>query len=191
MATSVLLVGVGGQGIISAAQVLADAALSTGYDVKTSEVHGMAQRGGSVQSMVRWGKEVFSPLIPEGQADFILAFEMLEGLRYVRFLSPGGLIVMNRVRIDPLPVLAGAAEYPAGIDELLAEKMPGTMILDAADVGAQAGNRRAAGAAMLGALATKLEFSPEVWENALRHNVPKKALEANLKAFDLALHLPL
>ncbi len=189
MATSVLLVGVGGQGIISAAQVLADAALSNGYDVKTSEVHGMAQRGGSVQSMVRWGKEVFSPLIPEGQADYILAFEMLEGLRHVRYLSPGGLIVMNRVRIDPLPVLAGAAEYPVGIDELLAAKMPGTMVLDAAEVGAQAGNRRAAGAAMLGALATKLEFSPDVWEKALRHAVPKKALEANLKAFDLALHL--
>ncbi len=189
MTINVLLVGVGGQGIISAAQVLADAALSSRYDVKTSEVHGMAQRGGSVQSMVRWGEEVFSPLIPEGQADFILAFEMLEGLRHVRYLSPDGVIILNRVRIDPLPVLAGAAEYPAGIDGLLADKVPGTIVIDAAEVGAQAGNRRAAGAAMLGALATKLEFPPDVWEHALRHNVPKKALDANLKAFDLALHM--
>ncbi len=190
MAVSVLLVGVGGQGIISAAQVLAGAALSAGYDVKTSEVHGMAQRGGSVQSMVRWGKEVFSPLIPEGEADYILAFEMLEGLRHVRYLAPRGVMILNRVRIDPLPVLAGAAEYPAGIDRLLAEKLPGTMVLDAAEVGAQAGNRRAAGAAMLGALSTKLEFSPDIWERALRNNVPKKALEANLRAFELALHMP-
>ncbi len=190
MAVSVLLAGVGGQGIISAAQVLAEAALSAGYDVKTSEVHGMAQRGGSVQSMVRWGKEVFSPLIPEGEADHILAFEMLEGLRHVRYLTPGGIMIVNRVRIDPLPVLAGAAEYPPDIDLLLADKLPGTVVLDAADVGEQAGNRRAAGAAMLGVLSARLEFSPDVWEHALRRNVPAKALDANLRAFELALHLP-
>jgi len=190
MAVSVLLVGVGGQGIISAAQVLAEAALSAGYDVKTSEVHGMAQRGGSVQSMVRWGKEVFSPLIPEGEADYILAFEMLEGLRHVHYLTPGGIMIVNRVRIDPLPVLAGAAEYPPGIDLLLADKLPGTVVLDAAGVGEQAGNRRAGGAAMLGVLSARLEFSPDVWEHALRRNVPKKALDANLRAFELALHLP-
>ncbi len=190
MTHSVLLVGVGGQGIISAAQVLAEAALSAGFDVKTSEVHGMAQRGGSVQSMVRWGEEVFSPLIPEGQADFVLAFEMLEGLRYVRFLAPGGGMIVNRVRIDPLPVLAGAAEYPAGIDALLKEKLPGTIVLDAAELGERAGNRRAAGAAILGALSKRLEFNRDVWEHALRRNVPKKALEANLRAFELALNLP-
>ncbi len=190
MVVSVLLVGVGGQGIISAAQVLAEAALSAGYDVKTSEVHGMAQRGGSVQSMVRWGQEVFSPLIPEGEADYILAFEMLEGLRHVHYLAPRGVMIVNRVRIDPLPVLAGTAEYPAGIDRLLAEKLPDTMVLSAADIGAQAGNRRSAGAAMLGALSKRLEFSPDVWERAIRRNVPKKALDANLRAFELALCLP-
>ena len=189
MTVSVLLVGVGGQGIISAAQVLAEAALSAGYDVKTSEVHGMAQRGGSVQSMVRWGKEVFSPLIPEGEANYILAFEMLEGLRYVRYLAPGGIMIVNRVRIDPLPVLAGTAEYPPGIDLLLTDKLPGTVVLDAADVGERAGNRRAAGAAMLGALSSRLEFSPDVWEHAIRRNVPKRALDANLRAFELALQL--
>ncbi len=190
MVVSVLLVGVGGQGIISAAQVLAGAALSAGFDVKTSEVHGMAQRGGSVQSMVRWGAEVYSPLIPEGEADFILAFEMLEGLRYVHHLAPGGIMIVNRVRIDPLPVLAGSAEYPAGIDRLLAEKLPGTVVIDAAEIGAQAGNRRAAGAAMLGALSAQLDFKPDIWEQSIRRNVPKKALEANLRAFELALQLP-
>ncbi len=190
MTVSVLLVGVGGQGIISAAQVLAEAALDAGYDVKTSEVHGMAQRGGSVQSMVRWGEEVFSPLIPEGEAHYLLAFEMLEGLRHVRFLVPEGVMILNRVRIDPLPVLAGAAEYPQGIDALLTEKLPGTVVLDAAAIAEEAGNRRAAGAAMLGALSSHLEFSPDIWEHALRANVPKKALEANLRAFDLALRLP-
>ncbi|MHB8780757.1 MAG: indolepyruvate oxidoreductase subunit beta [Candidatus Geothermincolia bacterium] len=186
MTGNVLMVGVGGQGIISAARILAQVAVDEGFQVKTSEVHGMAQRGGSVQSMVRWGEEVLSPLIPRGAADVILAFEMLEGLRSLNQLRAGGLVIMNRKRIDPLPVLAGDAEYPAGIEERVLAAAPGTRIVDAGALAAQAGNARAAGAAMLGALAAGLRFAPSAWERALKAIVPAKALEANLRAFDLA-----
>ncbi len=110
----VIMVGTGGQGIILAARVAAEVAVRMGYDVKTSEVHGMAQRGGSVSSMVRWSEKVYSPLIPRGHADILLAFEGLEALRNLCFLKPGGRIILNRYRLDPLPVLRGDASLPGG-----------------------------------------------------------------------------
>jgi indolepyruvate ferredoxin oxidoreductase beta subunit len=181
----VVLAGVGGQGNVLSARLLAETALSMGYDVKTSEVHGMAQRGGSVVCMVRWGEKVHSPLIPMAGADFLLAFELLEGLRYLEYLSAEGTAIVNLYRLDPLPVLRGDTVYPEGSEEIIRSYATRTVELDARDMAADAGNPRAAGSCLLGALSAFLEFPTGVWEESIRNNVPSKAVEVNLKAFAL------
>jgi indolepyruvate ferredoxin oxidoreductase beta subunit len=183
--SDVVLVGVGGQGNVLSARILAEAALSMGYDVKTSEVHGMAQRGGSVVCMVRWGEKVHSPLIETAKADFLLAFEVLEGLRFLHYVSGRGVAIVNDYRMDPLPVLRGDAEYPEGAMETIRSYAARTVELDARELAARAGNQRAAGSCMLGALSAFLDFPPEVWREAIRGSVPAGAVEANLKAFEL------
>jgi indolepyruvate ferredoxin oxidoreductase, beta subunit len=179
----VVLAGVGGQGNVLSARVLAEAALSMGYDVKTSEVHGMAQRGGSVVCMVRWSEKVHSPLIPAGQADFLLAFELLEGLRYLEYLSMEGMAIVNDYQVDPLPVLRGDAVYPGNALEILRSYAARIAVLDAREMAASAGNPRAAGSCLLGVLSAYLDFPEDAWEEAISRLVPSKAREVNLKAF--------
>ncbi|MDD4334393.1 MAG: indolepyruvate oxidoreductase subunit beta [Desulfotomaculaceae bacterium] len=179
----ILMVGVGGQGTILASKILAQAALETGYDIKVSEIHGMAQRGGSVVTQVRLGKKVFSPLIPAGGADVVLAFEKLEGLRLMPFLKPDGTIIINEQEILPVPVLVGAAEYPSGIIEYIRSAARHVVTVDALAIAEKCGNAKAANVVLLGVMAGRLLFAREVWEKALADRVPAKLLEVNKAAF--------
>jgi indolepyruvate ferredoxin oxidoreductase beta subunit len=179
------LAGVGGQGNVLSARVLAEAALSMGYDVKTSEVHGMAQRGGSVVCMVRWGEKVHSPLIPRGKADFLLAFELLEGLRYLDYLAEEGTAVVNDYRLDPLPVLRGDAAYPENALQVIRSSAARSVEIDGREMAESAGNPRTVGSCLLGALSAFLDFPVNIWEEALMRLVPPKAVEVNIKAFTL------
>ncbi len=178
-----VLAGVGGQGNVLSAKVLAETALRMGYDVKTSEVHGMAQRGGSVICMVRWGERVHSPLVPEGRAAFLLAFELLEGMRFLRYLSGEGTAIVNLYRLDPLPVLRGDAEYPQEALQVIRACAARTLEMDARAMAAEAGNPRAAGSVLLGALSVHLDFPQDAWREAIVSSVPSKAVEVNLRAF--------
>lgn len=180
---SLVLAGVGGQGTITAANLLANALVTHGYDVKTSEVHGMAQRGGSVISMVRYGSSVASPLVPRGGADALVSTELLETLRYVDFLAPGGMVISSRARVDPLSVLQGASAYPEDAEESVLELVPGSIFVDAADIAAKAGDSRAANTVLLGILSPLLAVDEEEWLEVIELHVPKKALDANRKAF--------
>lgn len=183
--TNVLLTGVGGQGVVLASFVLSHVAMMEGYDVKQSEVHGMSQRGGSVTSHFRFGDKVWSPLVAPGTADILMAFEALEGLRYAHWLKPGGVLVYNALRINPSPVSAGLATYPANIDELIKQAWPNTKCVDANSLAAQAGTVKAANVAMLGAISPALPFAPETWEAVIRKSVPPKTVDVNLQAFRL------
>jgi len=180
---SVVLVGVGGQGTILAANILARVLLARGYDVKTSEVHGMAQRGGSVVSMVRFGESVASPLVPLGEAEAVVATEMLEALRYTALLAPGGKMIVARTRIDPLPVLQGAAEYPEDAEQRILEGVPGSVVVDAVAIATEAGNARAANTVLLGILSRALDAPEEAWLAALEELVPARVLDVNREAF--------
>ena len=179
----VLMVGVGGQGTILASRVLAQAALETGYDIKVSEIHGMAQRGGSVVTQVRLGEKVFSPLIPDGGADIVLAFEKLEGLRLLPALKPGGTIIINEQEIPPVPVLVGAAEYPAKIVDYIRSAVSNVVAVDALGLAEKCGNPKAANIVLVGVMARRLPFGLEVWEKALAERIPARLLEVNKAAF--------
>lgn len=181
----VVLAGVGGQGNVLSARILAETAMRAGYRVKTSEVHGMAQRGGSVICMVRWGEEVHSPLIPRGRADFLMVYELLEGLRYLEYLRPGGTALVNVYRLDPLPVLRGDATYPEEALDVIRGAAGKCLVLKARDLAVEAGSARAVGTVMLGALSVFLDLPLRAWEESLRERVPSRALEANLRAFRL------
>ena len=182
---NVLLTGVGGQGVVLASFVLSHVAMSEGYDVKQSEVHGMAQRGGSVTSHCRFGDKVWSPLVPEGTADLLMAFEALEGLRYVHWLKPGGVLVYNALRSNPSPVSAGLASYPDDVDGLIRAAWPNTKCVNANELAAKAGTVKAANVAMLGAISSTLPFALGTWEEVIRKAVPPKTVEENLEAFRL------
>ena len=176
----ILIVGVGGQGTLLASRVLGKYALEEGHDVKLSEVHGMAQRGGSVMTYVRIGEKIASPIIDEGGADLILAFEKLEALRYLHYLKEGGTVLYSTQEIMPMPVVTGAAQYPAGIESVL-----GCAGIDALGLALEAGNAKAANAVMLGALCRRLGFDREKFEAALLASIPQKTVEMNKKAFAL------
>ena len=179
----ILLVGVGGQGTILASRILAHVGQAAGYDIKVSEIHGMAQRGGSVVTQVRMGEKVCSPLIEEGRADVILAFEKLEALRWVSYLKPGGSLLVNDQAIYPVPVLAGLAEYPQDITGYLKAKVKDTVVLDALGKARECGNARAANVVLVGLLARRLPFAEDNWQDALAARVPARFLEVNRKAF--------
>jgi indolepyruvate ferredoxin oxidoreductase beta subunit len=181
--TSVVLSGVGGQGILLAGEVLATAAMNSGFDVKKSEVHGMAQRGGSVVAHVRFGEKVYSPMAKLGEVDYLLAFERLEALRYLPMLKPGGTVVMNDQRIVPLSVTFGAGTYPEKVEQMLAERAKAVEVIPALEIARELGNANVVNLVMLGALSTFLPFSAEVWDKSLEEGVPKKFLELNKKAF--------
>lgn len=183
--TNLLISGVGGQGVVLASYVLSQVAMAERYEVKQSEVHGMSQRGGSVTSHLRFGDTVNSPLVSPGTVDILLSFEPLEAMRYVHWLKPGGLLVYNTVRVNPSPVAAGLAEYPADIDERIKAAWPGAQAIDAATLATQAGTVKAVNIVMLGAVAQSLPFADATWEQTIRRVVPPKTVDVNLQAFAL------
>jgi indolepyruvate ferredoxin oxidoreductase beta subunit len=180
--TNVVICGVGGQGIILASNVLCYAAFLEGLDVKKSEVHGMAQRGGSVVTHVRFGKKVHSPLIEEGTSDYILAFEKLEALRYAYFLKKRGTIIVDNREISPMSVLVGQAQYPKDIDRKLS-KVSTTHLVNAANIARELGNIRVVNIILLGVLSTFLQFKKKSWTKAISYFVKKKFVDLNITAF--------
>ena len=183
--TNIILSGVGGQGILLASAVISHAAMMSGYDVKTNEVHGMAQRGGSVIAQIRFGEKVLSPLIKEGDADFLLALEKVEAVRYANYLKNDGVAIVNMQKIIPVTVASGSATYPDNIDDILKERLPNLTTLDCISIAEEIGNVRVANVVLVGALSKYLPFSVETWKNVISENVPQKALEANIKAFNI------
>lgn len=187
MVTNVLLTGVGGQGIITASTVLAQACRIAGWEVKKSEVHGMSQRGGSVNSYVRFSPDtpVASPLIPEGETDIMLAFEPLEGLRQIRQTRPDARVLVEERRIVPVTVNLPGFSYPDDVLERLQASGRRLTVIPAVATAAEVGEPRAANTVMLGALATQLDLPAAAWDEALRAVLRPKALEVNLRAFEL------
>ncbi|MBQ3638125.1 MAG: indolepyruvate oxidoreductase subunit beta [Clostridia bacterium] len=186
MSKNIMIVGVGGQGTLLASKILGRAAMDSGLDVKVSEVHGMSQRGGSVVTYVRFGDEVYSPVIGRGDADVILSFELLEAARWLPNLKNGGVLVTSTQQINPMPVITGAAEYPEGLIDDIKALGVDIRAFDAPAIAAEAGNARAANVALIGLAADALGFDTEILRNAVAACVPEKALEVNMKAFDLA-----
>ncbi|HBQ26586.1 MAG TPA: indolepyruvate oxidoreductase subunit beta [Syntrophomonas sp.] len=182
-AMNILIVGVGGQGTLLTSRILAQVAVDLGYDVKVSEIHGMAQRGGSVVSQVRYGEKIYSPIISKGDADIILAFEKLEAARWLDYLKPDGMIIINDDRVDPLPVMSGKVKYPEDIDQHIAQMVEKTLVVDASSIAVGCGNVRAANVVMVGILAGAMGFPEGEVEKAIQAMVPPKALDINLKAF--------
>lgn len=179
---NIMIVGVGGQGTLLTSRILGNITVTAGYDVKLSEVHGMAQRGGSVVTFVRYGKKVAEPIIEEGQADVLIAFEMLEALRYAHFLKKDGVIIVNEQRIDPITVVTGAAQYPENIIENL-EKEYNVYKVNAMEEALKLGNSRVFNIIVLGVAAKHMDFSKEAWLEAIEKTVPPKTVEINKKAF--------
>jgi len=183
--TNVVIAGVGGQGIILASDVVARAAVCAGRDVKRSEIHGMAQRGGSVTSEIRFGRRVWSPVIADGEVDVLVALEILEAARHAHRLREGGAIIASSLRIRPAVRPPGAPPYPLDIDERLRAAVDNLVLLDAPALAAQAGNARAANTVLLGALSCWLDLPPDAWRRALEGSLRPQLLDANLRAFDL------
>ena len=188
MTKKIMIVGVGGQGTLLASRVLGNTVIGEGYDVKVSEVHGMSQRGGSVVTYVKYGEKVYSPIIAEGEADVILAFELLEAYRALPYLKKGGKLIVNAQRIDPMPVITGAASYPENIVEKLSAVADVTA-LDALSLAKEAGNAKAVNVVLIGVMARASDIAYEKWVETIRSTVPAKFLEVNLKAFDLGYNL--
>lgn len=183
MSMRVLLSGVGGQGTILAAHVLADVALASGLDVKVSEIHGMAQRGGSVTTVVTFGEAVQSMVCGAGEADVVVSFDKLEALRSAGSLKAGGRLIANDEVIKPASVLTGKTELPPDIDDALARL--GAVMVPAESVSRDAGNPKTQNVVMLGALSAALDFPTRDWTDAIAHSVPPKTVDVNLKAFEL------
>jgi len=183
-ATNIVLSGVGGQGILLASAVISYVAMMSGYDVKTNEVHGMAQRGGSVIAQIRFGERVFSPLIKRGEADFLVALEKAEAVRFADYLKSDGIAVVNMQKVIPVTVSSGMSTYPDNIDSVIKERFPNVKMLDCIAIAKEIGNVRVANVVLIGALAGHLPFDMEVWEKVISRTVPERALEANIAAFN-------
>ena len=181
---NVLIVGVGGQGTLFAGKVIGEVAEKSGLMVKQSEVHGMAQRGGSVVTYVRIGDQVISPLIEKGEADLIVAFEQLEALRWIEFLKPNGSVIVNEQMISPMPVIIGAAKYPADVFDRLDRAGVQTVRVDAPAIAAQSGNPKAVNIVLLGMLAKRLPMPRELWLDAIAAKSPAAFVSANQEAFN-------
>ena len=184
---NVMIVGVGGQGTLLASRILGNVVIEMGYDVKVSEVHGMSQRGGSVVTYVKYGDKVYSPIIDKGEADIVLAFEMLEAYRALPYVKTTGRIIANTQEINPMPVIIGAAEYPKDIKSKLSSKVLTTFV-DAKSLAKEAGNIKAVNVVLLGVMAKNMNISYDTWIEVIKKTVPQKLLEVNLKAFDLGYH---
>ena len=185
MTVNLMIVGVGGQGTLLASRLLGYVFEKKGYDVKISEVHGMSQRGGSVVTYVRFGEKVYSPIVSTGEADFILAFEKLEAGRYVSFLKKGGQIVTNTGRIDPMPVITGAAAYPEDVLEKLKEAGVKVDGIDANAIAREAGSEKAVNTVLLGRISKYFDIPEADWIEAIDAIVKEKFREMNKKAFRL------
>ena len=181
--TSILLTGVGGQGTILMTKILSGALVELGYDVKMSEIHGMSQRGGTVNTQLRFGEKVYAPNISEGDADIIVAFEKVEALRALPYLKKGGRIVMDEHEIYSMPVLTGDEEYPSNADKLLAETVGSVLVIPASRIAEQLGNGKVQNVCMLGALAKALGLTEVDWNTIIANTVPAKMVDVNLAAF--------
>jgi len=182
---NILIVGVGGQGTLLASKIIGGAMLARGYDVKVSEVHGMAQRGGSVVTYVRYGGCVDSPMVDAARADIIIAFEQLEAYRYLPYLKEGGSIITSDQQIDPMPVICGAAQYPANIIGEIKEKGINCAAVPALDLAREAGSEKAVNVVLLGVFAKLSGFDKDEWKNVILKSVPEVFAEVNGKAFEL------
>ncbi len=187
MTKNIMIVGVGGQGTLLASRILGNTVITEGYDVKVSEVHGMSQRGGSVVTYVKYGDKVFSPIIDKGEADIILAFEMLEAYRAMPYLKKGGKMIVNTQEIAPMPVITGAAKYPENIAEKLEAHLDVTCV-DALSLALKAGNSKAVNVVLIGLMAKNTDIPYEKWVQTIRNTVPEKFLDVNLAAFDLGYY---
>ena len=177
-----MIVGVGGQGTLLTSRILGGITVKAGYDVKLSEVHGMAQRGGSVVTFVRYGEKVAEPIVEEGQADLLIAFERLEALRYAHFLKKDGVMVINDWRIDPITVVTGVREYPENILETLAQEHT-VYAINAMEEAIRLGNSKTFNVIVLGMAARHMDFDRQAWLDVIADTVPPKTVEMNQKAF--------
>ena len=185
MTKNVMIVGVGGQGSLLASKLLGRILVDEGYDVKVSEVHGMSQRGGSVVTYVRFGDRVYSPVIEDGEADFIISFEKIEAARYTSKLKKDGVVIVNTQQIDPMPVIIGAATYPEAILDEMAAKGVKVDAIDALALAQQAGSAKACNIVLMGRLAKYFDMPKEKWIAAIEKSVKPQFVELNLKAFEL------
>ena len=183
MTKNIMIVGVGGQGTLLASRILGNTVISKGYDVKVSEVHGMSQRGGSVVTYVKYGEKVYSPIIDEGEADIILAFELLEAYRALPYLKEGGKMIVNNQQINPMPVITGAASYPEDITGKLSDKID-LQVVEALSLAEEAGNSKAVNVVLIGVLAKASDIAYEKWIETIKTTVPPKFLDINLAAFE-------
>lgn len=183
MTKNIMIVGVGGQGTLLTSRILGGITVDAGYDVKLSEVHGMAQRGGSVVTYVRYGEDVAEPIVEEGQADVLIAFERLEALRYAHFLKKDGVIIVNDQRIDPMPVVTGAAKYPENIIENLKNDYK-VIAIDAMKEALEMGNSRVFNVIILGVAAKHMDFAKDMWIEVIKKTVPPKTIDINVAAFE-------
>ena len=181
---NIMIVGVGGQGTLLASRILGKVAIKEGYDVKVSEVHGMSQRGGSV----KYSDKVYSPIIDRGEADLILAFEMLEAMRALPYLKKGGKMIANTQKMNPMPVITGAMEYPENIEEKLSAKI-NLQAVDALSLAEKAGTIKAVNVVLIGLLAKSMDVDKNVWIDVIKETVPEKFLDVNIKAFELGYEL--
>lgn len=181
--TSVVLAGVGGQGILLASEILAKAAMAAGFDVKTNEVHGMAQRGGSVVAQVRYGRKVHSPLVPEGEARVLGTLEQIEAIRFAHYLAPAGTAVVSTQAIVPVTVSSGQAVYPKDAPDRLRAIFPKLVLVDADALAKEAGTIKAANVVVLGAISAALDLPLEAWHKAIEQSVKPQHLALNIKAF--------
>ncbi len=180
---NIMIVGVGGQGTLLTSRILGGIITKSGYDVKLSEVHGMAQRGGSVVTFVRYGDCVAEPIVEEGQADVLIAFERLEALRYAHFLKKDGVIIVNDQRIDPITVVTGAAQYPDNIIENLKKEYK-VIDVDAMDEAKKLGNAKVFNTIIVGVAAKRMDFDKDKWLEVIESTVPPKTVEINKAAFE-------
>lgn len=181
---NILLVGVGGQGAILTSKILAAGLIDAGYDVKMSEVHGMAQRGGSVTTQVRYGEKVHSPIIGVGKADIVVAFEKIEALRWIEYLKPNGILVVNNYKIPSATVISGREKYPSNVIEKIESGIKNVTIIDAAKIATELGNIKAQNIVMLGAIIKALNLQNVDWNKIVKENVKPEFLELNLKALN-------
>ena len=182
---NIMVVGVGGQGSVLASKLLGRLLMNEGFDAKVSEVHGMSQRGGSVVTYIRYGDKVYSPVIDIGQAHIIVAFELLEASRWLAYLAPGGQIITNTQRIEPMPVITGAMDYPENLVEKMRASGANVDALDALSLAEKAGSSRAVNIVMMGRLSRYFPFSDESWNKALLETIPERFFDMNKEAFKL------
>lgn len=184
---SILFAGVGGQGIIRASDIMCMVMMEAGFDVKKSEVHGMAQRGGCVNSDVRYGKKVYSPLAEAGSGEILISFEKMEALRYLKFISPDASIIVNTEEIFPPSVNIGDAIYPDDIIGFLKKHYPRVVAFNAAELARQVGNIKAANVVLLGAISNLINIDKSIWEGVIRQSFPQKLVKLNLDAFQMGI----